>query len=122
MDELTKNPPEFFATCSKYMSRCCYCGLPLEDVRSKLVGYGATCATRWGLPWGESASTEKIPSFADLWSSASSDDRRSIRGLCQEIRRTRQSVLWGILSDALADAGHPHRLEAPVVGVVIPAV
>jgi hypothetical protein len=31
---------------------CTFCGLPLEDARSVAVGYGPTCATNHGLPWG----------------------------------------------------------------------
>ena len=32
---------------------CCFCGRELNDKRSTTVGYGPTCADRWGLPWGE---------------------------------------------------------------------
>jgi len=32
--------------------RCTFCGLPLEDERSVSRGYGPTCATNHGLPWG----------------------------------------------------------------------
>jgi hypothetical protein len=31
---------------------CCFCGLELTDDRSKEVGYGPSCAKRFGLPWG----------------------------------------------------------------------
>lgn len=37
----------------KAAGRCCYCGLQLTDVRSLTAGYGATCASHWGLPWGD---------------------------------------------------------------------
>lgn len=32
--------------------KCTFCGLPLEDERSVSRGYGPTCATNHGLPWG----------------------------------------------------------------------
>ncbi len=31
---------------------CCFCGLALSDERSTAVGYGPTCAAKWGMPWG----------------------------------------------------------------------
>ena len=34
---------------------CCCCGAQLDDERSTAVGYGPTCATNWGLPWGARA-------------------------------------------------------------------
>lgn len=33
--------------------RCCFCNTALSDERSTAVGYGATCADHFGLPWGE---------------------------------------------------------------------
>lgn len=38
---------------------CCFCNALLSDERSKIVGYGKTCASNWGMPWGESP-VEKI--------------------------------------------------------------
>jgi hypothetical protein len=32
--------------------RCCFCNRHLQDERSTAVGYGATCADHYGLPWG----------------------------------------------------------------------
>ena len=32
---------------------CCFCSKKLTDARSVSVGYGATCAQHYGLPWGE---------------------------------------------------------------------
>lgn len=31
---------------------CCFCGIGLTDERSTAVGYGPTCARKWGMPWG----------------------------------------------------------------------
>lgn len=36
----------------KAMGVCVFCFRELTDERSVAVGYGATCAERWGLPWG----------------------------------------------------------------------
>lgn len=41
--------------------RCCFCNRPLSDERSTAVGYGGTCADRYGLPWGEVAHTFDAP-------------------------------------------------------------
>jgi Family of unknown function (DUF6011) len=35
----------------KLTGRCCFCNLRLTDERSTAVGYGATCASNWGLPY-----------------------------------------------------------------------
>jgi hypothetical protein len=37
------------------MDKCCFCNKLLSDERSAAVGYGHTCATNWGLPWGAKA-------------------------------------------------------------------
>ncbi len=39
--------------------RCCFCRKKLTDPKSLAVGYGATCAKNWGLPWGDEALTLK---------------------------------------------------------------
>lgn len=31
---------------------CCFCGRPLKDERSTVVGYGPVCARHFGLAWG----------------------------------------------------------------------
>lgn len=109
LDSLSADPVGFFAKCSKDMDRCCYCGQPLEDHRSKDVGYGSTCANRWGLPWGGKR-TEEVPSFASLWQKATTDNRRDIRGICLGIRQAPQDDLgWAMLRDVLTDAGWPEE-------------
>lgn len=122
LDGLAADPVGFLAARSKDMDRCSYCNLPLEDKRSKDVGYGATCAQRWGLPWGKSYD-EKVPSFASIWSKASGDDQRNVRILCQAIRRNPSDETgWLVLGDALEEAGFPanRKPKAPERGVVIP--
>lgn len=113
IDGLTADAPGFLARCSKDMDRCCYCNKPLEDQRSKEVGYGATCAVRWGLPWG-TGRDESVPSFASLWLKANPDDRYSIRGICAGIRAESakdnpdyglMETGWAMLRDLLQDAG-----------------
>lgn len=37
----------------KLTGACCFCNKPLTDERSTAVGYGATCAKHYGLPWGK---------------------------------------------------------------------
>ena len=39
---------------------CCFCARELTDARSLSAGYGPTCADRFGLPWGESATVEPV--------------------------------------------------------------
>lgn len=110
---LSADPAGFLSQCSKDMDRCVYCGKPLEDQRSKDVGYGATCADRWGLPWGRTYD-EKVPSFADLWRNSSPTDQRSIRGICATIRQNPYDPLsWDVLGDALEDAGWRKRPSCP---------
>lgn len=108
LDRLQKDPVAFFIKCSKDMDRCCYCNRPLEDPRSKDAGYGATCALRWGLPWGNKKGDQNFSSFADLWSRTGVEKRRDIRGLCLAIRTTpRDELPWLALRDALEEAGWP---------------
>lgn len=120
--KLTIDPVGFLAQASKDMSRCCYCYKALEDVRSKDVGYGATCAQRWGLPWGKSYD-EKVPSFAQLWSGQVSSVKRDIRGICKAIRTNPYDDLnWAVLGDALNECGYEKRPSAPARRVVVPNV
>ena len=37
----------------KLTSHCCFCSLKLSTPESLAVGYGDTCASHWGLPWGD---------------------------------------------------------------------
>lgn len=123
IEEMTADPIATFVRASKDMDRCCYCNLPLEDARSKQVGYGAVCATRWGLPWG-TGRTEEVPSFATLWGKADAESRKNVRGICLAIRQNpADKVNWLVLRDALSEAGWPDsRLpEQPdTVKVVVP--
>ncbi len=46
--------PEGIAAKSGHLSgNCCFCNRGLTDDRSTDVGYGPTCAQKWGLSWGK---------------------------------------------------------------------
>jgi hypothetical protein len=46
-------PAKIAKDSARLTGRCCFCNLALKDERSTAVGYGATCADHFGLPWGE---------------------------------------------------------------------
>jgi len=46
------NPAKVAAEHGKLTGRCCFCNTALTDPKSTAVGYGATCAKNFGLPWG----------------------------------------------------------------------
>jgi hypothetical protein len=47
------DPAGVAAEHGKLTGRCCFCNKHLQDERSTAVGYGATCAKHYGLPWGK---------------------------------------------------------------------
>jgi uncharacterized protein (TIGR02996 family) len=111
--KLAESPVAFMAQCSKDMGRCCYCNQPLSDPRSKRIGYGATCATRWMLPYGDPRYIDTVPSFAKLYNSTAA-------GLCEAIRTTPEDKdLWLILADWLEERGLS-RCSPPKPGTVLP--
>lgn len=50
-----REPARMAAEHGRRTGLCCFCNLRLNDARSTAVGYGATCAKRWGQPWGVKA-------------------------------------------------------------------
>lgn len=46
------DPAAVAAEHGRLTGRCCFCNRGLTDARSTAVGYGGTCAERYGLPWG----------------------------------------------------------------------
>ena len=50
---LAEEPARVAAEFGHLTGHCCFCALKLSDSRSAGVGYGQTCAKRFGLPWGE---------------------------------------------------------------------
>lgn len=53
VSSLSSDPLSVGADYGRTSLNCCFCNLTLTDARSKAVGYGKTCASNWGLPWGE---------------------------------------------------------------------
>lgn len=113
LSKFRENPVEFLAQCSRDMGRCSYCNLPLEDPRSKKIGYGSTCAKRWGLPWGDDSYMEKAPSFAKNYNEQGA-------GLLAGLRsEPKNETRWHILADWLEENCLP-RCEMPKGPVVLP--
>jgi len=53
LEQFSKDPAKVAADYGKLTGNCCFCSRPLSDERSTAVGYGATCADHYGLPWGQ---------------------------------------------------------------------
>jgi hypothetical protein len=51
--EFAAEPARVAKDSARLTGRCCFCNTALRDERSTAVGYGATCASHFGLPWGE---------------------------------------------------------------------
>lgn len=113
MDNLSKDPTGFLAQCSKDMGRCCYCNQPLEDERSKQVGYGQTCAKRWGLPWGTQKSGERVPSFARDYDETAHTLLNGVRD------NPKDENTWNVFGDWLEERGLP-RCTMPAKAVTMP--
>lgn len=113
LDKLASDPVNFLAQCSKDMCRCCYCYSALEDQRSKEVGYGPVCATRWGLPWGKARKNEAVPSFARSYNDTAHDLMATIRS-----NRT-DELAWNVFGDWLEEHGLP-RCTMPDASVHLP--
>lgn len=47
------SPATVAGLCGRLTGKCCLCSRPLSDARSTAVGYGATCAESWSLPYGQ---------------------------------------------------------------------
>lgn len=54
-----ENPAKVAAEHGTLTGNCCFCNLALTDERSTAVGYGATCAKNWGMPWGKATAFDK---------------------------------------------------------------
>ena len=55
LTRLGSNPAEVASEYGKLTGTCSFCHRKLSDERSKEVGYGATCASNYELPWGKVA-------------------------------------------------------------------
>lgn len=49
------DPVKVASEYGRLTGNCCFCRKTLTDERSTAVGYGATCAGHYGLPWGAKA-------------------------------------------------------------------
>lgn len=52
LEALDRHPGEAARAYGKATGQCCFCDRPLDDERSITAGYGRTCASNYGLPWG----------------------------------------------------------------------
>lgn len=57
--DFAANPAGFAAAYGLDTERCCFCATAITTDESKSVGYGPSCAKRYGLPWGKKATAEK---------------------------------------------------------------
>lgn len=64
LQAFAEEPAQVASEHGKLTGRCCFCNTGLSDPRSTHVGYGKTCASRWGMPWGEK------PRAGDLFAEA----------------------------------------------------
>lgn len=96
-----KAPNVFLAECSRDSNSCCYCRDRLKDFRSVALGYGPTCAKRWGLPWGLECDVKSQPTFAKAYTP---EVHGLIMNICQE---QYNKTNWDILNDWLSDNGLP---------------
>lgn len=55
LERLAANPAQVAADFGHLTGNCCFCARKLADERSTAVGYGQTCAKKFGLPWGAPA-------------------------------------------------------------------
>jgi hypothetical protein len=50
--EFASDPAGVGSRIGKLTGNCCFCSRALETKESLAVGYGPTCASHYGLPWG----------------------------------------------------------------------
>lgn len=61
LEKLAANPAQVAADFGHLTGNCCFCARKLADDRSVFVGYGQTCAKKFGLPWGAAPKSTKAP-------------------------------------------------------------
>lgn len=52
LERLACEPAKVAAEFGHVTGNCCFCARKLADERSTAIGYGQTCAKKFGLPWG----------------------------------------------------------------------
>lgn len=63
--EVLADPAGQLALYGQTSGYCAMCARKLTDPRSLAVGYGATCAAHWDLPWGETPTAVQDATIAD---------------------------------------------------------
>jgi Family of unknown function (DUF6011) len=59
LERLAADPAGVAAEFGHLTGHCCFCSLALKDERSVAVGYGPTCAQKFGVPWGMEAARNR---------------------------------------------------------------
>lgn len=62
---LAQEPAKTAAQFGHMTGSCAFCGLPLSDARSIAVGYGPTCAQKYGMPWATSKKAQRFQLLED---------------------------------------------------------
>lgn len=60
LEQLCDDPVAVSAEHGKLGGNCCFCNTKLSAENSTDAGYGATCAKKWGLPWGKKAKAKAV--------------------------------------------------------------
>lgn len=55
LDALAADPVKVTGQHGVATGQCCYCGTALSTAESRSVGYGPICASKFGLPWGDTS-------------------------------------------------------------------
>lgn len=55
LERLASEPAKVAAEYGHLTGNCCFCSRKLSDDRSIAVGYGSTCAKKFGLAWGKAS-------------------------------------------------------------------
>lgn len=57
LSHATKATPAQAAAFGKLVGRCCFCSHQIDTPESTAAGYGPVCASKYGLPWGDTTTT-----------------------------------------------------------------
>lgn len=78
------DPAKAAETYGLVTGECMFCSKALDDERSRVVGYGPTCAKKFGLPWGEGRDSKKRSAQTLAATLFTSDDLSLAEELAQE--------------------------------------
>lgn len=103
LESFNENPSFVAANYGKLHNECCFCEAELTDARSVLTGYGAKCASNYGLPYCE----------------------LSLKDAEAEVERQKDAALDGDDDEETMTLDGPEPVEvdppAPIERVVVPA-